>query len=125
MSNSNIETGDLDVKSSDIQDNSSAQKQIETTIIEIKKMRLVIIDTVHMVLGAEYEIFPHGLKTSKRIIKDGCVYAGSLEKQGRIIINDIILPENEKGIGRRHFMIKYNKGKSIIRKHKFLYKGYG
>ena len=80
------------------------------TNIEIIKLSLTVIDTVHMVVGSEFEITPSGLKFSKRTVKDGCVYAGSLEKQGRAIVNDLILPENEKGIGRRHFMINYNKG---------------
>ena len=67
-----------------------------------------------MIVGSEYEIYPHGLKCSKRNVKDGCVYAGSMEKHGRLIVNDIILSEKEKGIGKRHFMINYNKGRKHI-----------
>ena len=64
-----------------------------------------------MNLGQEYVIYPDGLKLSKRKNKDNCVYGGSLEKQGKTVINDILLPVEEKGVGKRHFMIKYNKGK--------------
>ena len=63
-----------------------------------------------MSVGQEYQITPEGLKSSKRRCKDNCVYAGSLEKQGNLAINDILLPAEEKGIGKKHFMIKYNKG---------------
>jgi hypothetical protein len=99
-----------DLKRKEKDDNSMFQKNINITNIEVLKLTLVVIDTVHMVVGTEFEISPHGLKFSKRTVKDGCVYAGSLEKQGRSIVNDLILPENEKGIGKRHFMINFNKG---------------
>ena len=78
-----------------------------------------------MVIGSEFEIYPQGLKSSKRNVKDGCVYAGSLEKQGSLIINDIILSENEKGIGKRHFMIQYNKGIIKVEKAQYLLKDMG
>lgn len=74
------------------------------------KLTLTVLDSVQMILGSEFEIIPSGLKSSKRPVKDGCVYAGSYEKQGKTIVNDLILPENEKGVGRRHFMINFNKG---------------
>ncbi|OMJ66943.1 hypothetical protein SteCoe_36043 [Stentor coeruleus] len=76
-----------------------------------KKLIISVIETMHLVIGNEYEIFPTGLENSKRAIKDSCVYAGTLEKQGNLIVNDILLPEDEKGAGKRHFMIKYNKEK--------------
>lgn len=105
--------------------NSSFQKNVNLTTIEILKLTLVVIDTVHMVVGTEYEISPQGLKFSKRSVKDGCVYAGSLEKQGRAIVNDLILPEREKGIGRRHFMINYNKGNAYLESGSYLIKDMG
>ena len=63
-----------------------------------------------MTNGQEYEIYPKGLKNSKRKSKDNCVYAGTLEKQRNLVINDILLSSEEKGTGKRHFMIKYNQG---------------
>jgi FHA domain len=78
---------------------------------EVLKLTLIVLDTVHMPLGHEYEIYPEGFKASKRKSRDNCVYAGCVEKQGNLIINDILLPPEEKGIGKRHFMVKYNKNK--------------
>jgi hypothetical protein len=101
---------DLDQKTVGMKDH-SIQKHINTTTSEVSKLTLIILDTVHMIVGAEYEITPQGLKSSKRSLKDGCVYAGSVERQGRVVLNDIILPEREKGVGKRHFMIQYNRGK--------------
>ncbi|OMJ80099.1 hypothetical protein SteCoe_19747 [Stentor coeruleus] len=77
--------------------------------LETLKLTLKVQETVFMDPGIEYEILPSGLKNSKRNIKDGCVYAGSIEKFGRLVINDIVLPFNEKGTGKRQFMIQYNK----------------
>lgn len=78
-----------------------------------------------MIIGTQYEILPHGLACAKRLVKDGCVYAGSTEKQGRLVINDIILSENEKGVGKRHFLIQYNKGRFYIEKASFFIKDMG
>lgn len=90
-----------------------------------KKLTLSVIETVHLEIGAEYEIIPTGLESSKRATKDNCVYAGTLEKQGNLIANDILLPEDEKGAGKRHFMIKYNKGKSYSEKQNYFLKDMG
>lgn len=88
---------------------------IASSTMEILKLSLVVIDSGKMVIGSQYEIFPYGLKSSQRNLKDGCVYAGSLEKNGNLKINDILLPEEEKGVGKRHFMIQFVKGKKILR----------
>lgn len=61
---------------------------------EILKLTLKVQETVFMDPGAEYEILPSGLKNSKRNIKDGCVYAGSIEKFGRLVIINHIKGEN-------------------------------
>jgi hypothetical protein len=82
--------------------------------VEILKLSLIVIDSIEMLVGTQYEIYPYGLKSSQRNLKDGCVYAGSAEKSNGVRINDIVLPEKEKGIGKRHFMIQYVKGKRDI-----------
>ena len=76
--------------------------------LESAKLTLVVIDSVHMAVGQEYEIYPYGLKDSERNSKDGCVYAGSLQYENNLRINDILLPETEKGVGQKHFMIFHN-----------------
>lgn len=71
------------------------------------KLILTVTDTAYMTQGEQFEISPKGLKDSKRMVKDGCVYAGSKEKHGDFCVNDILLPAREKGVGKRHFMIQY------------------
>ena len=93
--------------------------------MEILKLTLTVIDSAKMLIGSQYEIFPYGLKSSQRNLKDGCVYAGSLEKSGNLKINDIILPEEEKGVGKRHFMIQFVKGEKYIDKGAYMIKDMG
>ena len=119
-----METADAEQKTSGINEY-SFQKHATTTASEFAKLTIKVLDTIFMTVGAEYEITPKGLKSSKRTTKDGCVYAGSEEKQGRVFINDIILPEQEKGVGKRHFMIQYNKGGFYIEKASYSIKDMG
>lgn len=103
-----IETTDHDAKNPSVIDttiNMSKTKAVKDSL----KLVLIVIDTAYMDLSHQFEIGPEGLKGSKRKVKDGCVYAGSLEYEGKIVVNDILLSEREKGVGKRHFMIKYNK----------------
>jgi FHA domain len=93
--------------------------------MQILKLTLEVIDSVKMVIGTQYEIFPYGLKSSRRDLKDGCVYAGSLERSGSSRINDIILPNSERGIGKKHFMIQFYKGTVHIDKNVYAIKDLG
>ena len=68
-----------------------------------------MLDTVCMISGTTFEIFPSGLKNSRRTAKDYCVYAGSQGKVDGVWANDIVLPEQDKGVGQTHFMIKYSR----------------
>lgn len=76
------------------------RQQIEETI----KLRLVIIDSQELELGKEFEMLATGLKGPSNRVKDSCVYAGCDPE-----INDIILSELEKGVGKKHFMVQYDK----------------
>ena len=78
---------------------------------DLLKLVLIVIDSAKMVIGSQYEIFPYGLSSSLRQLKDGCVYAGSQDSPENHI-NDIVLPEEEKGVGKKHFMVQYAKGKT-------------
>jgi hypothetical protein len=73
-------------------------------------LTLAIIESASMSIGEKFLIYPTGLLNSKRKSKDNCVYAGNLEIQGNNVINDILLPNEENGTGKRHFMIKFHKG---------------
>jgi FHA domain len=89
------------------------------------KLTLTILDTLSMTKGKVYEIYPYGLKSSKRNTKDGCVYAGSLCKEDSRYVNDIILSDQEKGIGKKHFLIQYLNNKIISEKGTFMIKDLG
>jgi hypothetical protein len=77
---------------------------------EMPILTLSVIETSQMTLGEKFTIHPSGLVNSKRKSKDNCVYAGNTKALGSNIINDILLPEDENGTGKRHFLIKYHKG---------------
>ena len=92
---------------------------------EIQILTLSVIETSHMTLGQTFTITPSGLLSSKRKSKDNCVYAGTLVGQNSKIVNDIVLPEEENGSGKRHFLIKYSRGQSYLEKNKYFIKDMG
>lgn len=92
--------GSLDITSS----------QIPQIFLQSKSLilKLKVIESEKMPVGKIYTIEPAGLIDSERTFHgDHCVYAGSLYSENNRVINDIILPQNEQGVGRRHFMIQY------------------
>ena len=91
-------------------DFSSSQIPKLGNILENSEMRLslVVVESEKMQIGKKFIITPTGLVNSERNQSgDGFVYAGSVYYEDQKIINDIILPQSEKGVGRRHFMIQY------------------
>ena len=100
---------------------SNTNRKPEETLI----LNLPVIETNHMILGQTFTITPSGLLESKRKSKDNCVYAGTLASKNSNIINDIILPEEENGSGKRHFVIKYLKGQSYLDKNRYFIKDMG
>lgn len=92
---------------------------------EISVLTLSVIESASMSIGQKFIIHPSGLLNSKRKAKDNCVYAGNIEIQGNSILNDIVLPSEENGTGKRHFMIKYQKGKCNIDHNKYFIKDMG
>jgi FHA domain len=74
------------------------------------KLILVVIESEKIQIGKEYFITSAGLVNSERNTSgDGYVFAGCLYYDHEEVVNDIILPQNEKGVGKRHFMIHYKK----------------
>ena len=72
------------------------------------RLVLVIMESEKMLVGKNFVINPMGLINSERTSsKDGHVYAGSLYYEDQKIVNDIVLPQTEKGVGKRHFVIEY------------------
>ncbi len=59
--------------------------------------------------GTTYLINACGYARSRRRTHDGCVYAGTKDTNPETgqTVNDIVLPPMERGMGQRHFVIKY------------------
>jgi hypothetical protein len=68
-----------------------------------------VIESEKMQVGKVFHIDSTGLKNSQRQDNDCQVFAGSLFYSGNKIVNDILLPISEKGIGKQHFLIQYKK----------------
>lgn len=94
--------------------------QIDVTAISIPKLpqnfanqdptlNLIVVESEKMQVGKIFFIDSTGLKSSERGSADGQVFAGSLYYEGDKVINDILLPQSEKGVGKRHFLIQYKK----------------
>ena len=50
-----------------------------------------------------------GLIGSKRNKSDGCTIVGSQDSNANgEVFNDFVIPSTDAGIGKRHFIIKYN-----------------
>ena len=98
----------LEVEGSKLDHTSSQIAKLPEKSEKVLRLVLVIIESEKMQVGKTFVISPVGLVNSERIAsKDGFVYAGSLYYENQKIINDIILPQTEKGVGRRHFLIQY------------------
>ena len=85
----------------------------------LQKLLLRIIESNVLVKDSVIKIFPSGYKESKRKILDGNVYFGAAlegKSQGETYINDFVLPSEENGCGKRHFVITYNNSKPITQR---------
>lgn len=80
----------------------------EPTTGSFLKLTLTVAETTAMTVGQQFEITPKGLKNSPRANSGGKIYAGSAQTEEDVVINDIILPESERGVGRQHFVIEYS-----------------
>lgn len=96
------------------------RSQVDITSISIPRLpsslvtqdptlNLIVVESEKMQVGKVYFIDSAGLKGSDRGSSDGLVYAGSLYYEGEKVINDILLPQSEKGVGKRHFLIQFKK----------------
>ncbi|OMJ80059.1 hypothetical protein SteCoe_19789 [Stentor coeruleus] len=99
---------ELEGKSSlDITSSQIPPQPIQVPLVYLH-LKIIVIESEKLPLGKTYNISPIGLNNSERTsYGDGCVYAGSLYQENNRIVNDMILPQNEKGVGKRHFMIQY------------------
>lgn len=74
----------------------------------ITKLKVEILDSNTMKKGTTIDIGPSGLEGSKRNKNDGFTYFGTEAGAKDKIINDYIIPKEEAGFGKRHFLIKYD-----------------
>lgn len=58
---------------------------------------------------SQFVINACGCPHSKRKVKDGCVYIGTKDVNVETgeVLNDIVFPREERGMGNRHLLIKY------------------
>ena len=76
-----------------------------------KKLTLKVIESNSLMKDSIILITPAGYKESKRKSKDGKVAFGTV-LEGKIqneepFMNDFVLPTDENGFGKRHFIISY------------------
>ena len=122
-----MEASENDIKSPNINETVVTMGKKGTPNLKNNSSKLIIkaIESLNNPDDQVYEISSDGLKNGLRKSKDGCVYAGYLEKQGNLVVNDIVLNPKEKGVGKRHFMIKYQKGNGKTENSKYYIKDMG
>lgn len=72
------------------------------------KLLLEIIESPTMPQGTTFLINACGYENSDRRVNDGCVYIGTHGKSEEEFDNDIVIPEEEEGMGHKHLVIKYS-----------------
>lgn len=87
----------------------SIPKVPKTLIQSDPALDIVIIESEKMQVGKVFHISSTGLNNSERQANDCQVFGGSLYYEGDKVANDILLPINEKGVGKKHFLIQYKK----------------
>lgn len=90
----------------------SSHSSVPITISEIQaaqspKLILEVIESSSFSAGKIIAITALGIEGSTRGKNDGKVYLGTGSQEAGKAINDLVLPQ-EEGLGRRHFMFRYN-----------------
>ena len=75
--------------------------------LDCPKLQIRIIESTAVEVGTLLSISPAGLENSKRIAHDFKVFVGSRLTENDQILNDFVIDEFTKGMGSRHFVIKY------------------
>eukprot|EP00347_Sterkiella_histriomuscorum_P020525 403337469 len=72
-------------------------------------LQIMVVEGLAVDKNTLLKINACGLIASKRNKSDGCTIIGSQEanKNGEVL-NDFVIPSTDVGIGKRHFIIKYN-----------------
>ena len=72
------------------------------------KLRIQIIESTGVSVGTVLNIGPTGLENSKRNKSDYKTFIGAVLSENDEILNDFVIEESSKGMGKRHLVIKYN-----------------
>ena len=71
-------------------------------------LMLEVVESPILARGMQYLINACGYMKSRRRANDGCVYMGTAgNKPQEQIVNDIVMPAEEQGMGGKHLLIKY------------------
>ena len=73
------------------------------------KLTIEVIESPTLQKGDKFEINAGGYVNSLRGVQDGCVYVGTSDKSGATgkPLNDIIISQDESGMGNVHMLIQY------------------
>ena len=83
-----------------------------------KKLTLKIIESNSLMKNSIIKISPLGYKESKRKSRDGKIFFGVIlegKNQDEPFMNDFVLPLEESGFGKRHFVVQYSTSLPINR----------
>ncbi|CAG9325073.1 unnamed protein product [Blepharisma stoltei] len=88
----------------------------EKEISEYPKIKITVVDSTVIEPGTALHINAAGMINSRRNKSDLCTYIGAAEMDGDEVINDFVVDELDKGMGKKHLVIKFipNKGKYFI-----------
>jgi len=82
-------------------------EEFEESIPNLKNLSLKVTSSTWIPLNTEILIGSRGLLSGMRRSKDRCVFFGKGPSSEKLFV-DYKIHENEKGIGKRHFMIRFN-----------------
>ena len=84
---------------------------MDCSIIDSPKLRIKILESSAVTAGTILNINSAGMEESKRSKSDSKTYIGALYEENGEILNDFIIDENSKGMGKQHFVIKFHSGR--------------
>jgi pSer/pThr/pTyr-binding forkhead associated (FHA) protein len=79
----------------------------EKDVAEAPRLTIQVVESAVFDVGKRLAITPLGVEGATRRRVDGHIFVGSVGEEAGKIVNDLVLPQ-EDGIGRRHFVIRYN-----------------
>lgn len=75
------------------------------------KLQIKILESSVLETGSLIKINCAGMENSKRGKFDGRCFFGSRLEDNKIVVNDVVVREEDKGFAKQHFVIKYEEEK--------------